>query len=147
MAPCWLLNQRWKGAQRVQMKLERDPSLVCSLGLSCRYKRFLFCHGYFSLPKTNYFLLTVHYFNSFVSIAQQAGQAAVLGRRSLFMCLWYRYLVHYGYHTVCTVPYWNLTLSFVHSLLVLWLILLWESAANLYVQCALYSVHCTVRTP
>jgi hypothetical protein len=32
--------------------------------------------------------LTVHFFNSFVPIAQQAGQAAVLGRLSLSMCLW-----------------------------------------------------------
>jgi len=32
----------------------------------------------------------VHYFNSFVTITQQAGQAAVLGRLSLSMCLWER---------------------------------------------------------
>jgi hypothetical protein len=32
--------------------------------------------------------LTVHYFNSFVPIAQQAGQAAVLGLLSISMCLW-----------------------------------------------------------
>jgi hypothetical protein len=32
-------------------------------------------------------LLTVHYFNAFVPIAQQAGQAAVLGRLSLVVCL------------------------------------------------------------
>jgi hypothetical protein len=57
--------------------------LVGSLGLSCRYKRYLFCLGYSSRPSTKYFFLTVHYFNSFVPIAQQAGQAAVLGRLSL----------------------------------------------------------------
>jgi hypothetical protein len=28
------------------------------------------------------------YFNTFVPLAQQAGQAAVLGRMSLIMCLW-----------------------------------------------------------
>jgi hypothetical protein len=33
------------------------------------------------------FFLTVHYLNSFVPIAQQAGQAAVLGRLSLSVCL------------------------------------------------------------
>ncbi len=32
-------------------------------------------------------ILTVHYFNSFVPIAQQAGQAAVLGRLSLGVCV------------------------------------------------------------
>jgi hypothetical protein len=32
--------------------------------------------------------LTVHYFNSFVPIAQQAGGAVVLGRLSLSMWLW-----------------------------------------------------------
>ncbi len=32
-----------------------------------------------------FFFLTVHCFNSFVPIAQQAGQAAVLGRLSLSM--------------------------------------------------------------
>ncbi len=37
---------------------------------------------------TKYLLLAVHYFNSFVPIAQQAGQAALLGRLSLIMCLW-----------------------------------------------------------
>ncbi len=31
---------------------------------------------------------TVHYFTSFVPIAQQAGQAVVPGRLSLNMCLW-----------------------------------------------------------
>ncbi len=34
-------------------------------------------------PVKNIFFLTVHYFNSFVPIAQQTGQAAVLGRLSL----------------------------------------------------------------
>ncbi len=34
------------------------------------------------------FVLTVHYFNAFVPIAQQAWQAAGLGRLSLSKCLW-----------------------------------------------------------
>ncbi len=54
---------------------ERDPSFVGSLDSSCRYDRFLFC---LEVP--------VHYFNSFVPIALQAGQAGVLGRLSL--CIW-----------------------------------------------------------
>ncbi len=33
------------------------------------------------------FVLTVHYFNSFVPIAQQAGQAVVQGRLSLSVCI------------------------------------------------------------
>jgi hypothetical protein len=41
-----------------------------------------------SSPVQNNFFLTVHYFNFFVLIAQQARQAAVLGRLSLSMCLW-----------------------------------------------------------
>ncbi len=39
-------------------------------------------------PVQNNLFLTVHYFNSFVPIVQQAGQAAMLGRLSLIMCLW-----------------------------------------------------------
>jgi hypothetical protein len=38
----------------------------------------------------NIFFLTVHYFDSFVPIAQQPGQAAVLGRLSFSTCLWSR---------------------------------------------------------
>ena len=34
------------------------------------------------------FFLTIHYFNFFVPIAQQAGQSAVLGRLSLNVYLW-----------------------------------------------------------
>ncbi len=59
---------------------ERGPFLVGSLGLSCWYKRFLFCFGWSSQPSTKMFFLAIHYFNSFVPIAQQAGQAGVLGR-------------------------------------------------------------------
>jgi hypothetical protein len=66
---------------------ERGPSLVGSLGLSFRYKRFLSCVGCSSRPCTKYFFITIHYFTSFVPIAQQAGQAALLGHQSLNMCL------------------------------------------------------------
>ncbi len=67
---------------------EGGPALVGLLGLCCRYKRFLFCLGCSSQPIIkDIFFLTIHYFNSYVPIAQQAGQAAVLGRLSLSMCL------------------------------------------------------------
>ncbi len=36
----------------------------------------------------NIFFLINHYFNSFVYIAQQAGQAVMLGHLSLTVCLW-----------------------------------------------------------
>jgi hypothetical protein len=55
---------------------------------ACRagtYKVFLFCvGGSSSRPSTKY------YINSFVPFPQQAGQAAVLGRLSLSVCLWIR---------------------------------------------------------
>ncbi len=38
-------------------------------------------------PAQNIFSLAVHYINSFVPIAPQAGQAVVLGRLSINMCL------------------------------------------------------------
>ncbi len=83
--PCWLLKLRWMRTHRVQMK--GGPSSVGSLGLSCRYNRFLFCLGCSSRQSTKYFFfLTVHYFNSFV-VARQAGQAAMLGRLPLSKCL------------------------------------------------------------
>ncbi len=37
--------------------------------------------------QTNFFL-AVQYYSSFVPIAQQAGQAALLGRLPLSVCLW-----------------------------------------------------------
>ena len=67
---------------------ERDPSLVSSLDLSNLYERFCSALAALVGPEQNIFFLIVHYFNSFVFIAQQAVQAAVLGRLSLSMCLW-----------------------------------------------------------
>jgi hypothetical protein len=61
--------------------------MVGLLGLLCQYKRFLSCHA---LAALYFFFFTLHYFNSFVPIVQQAGQAVVLGRLSLNMCLWSR---------------------------------------------------------
>jgi hypothetical protein len=69
---------------------ELGPSLVGSLGYSCRKD---FCPALAGLvgPLQNTVLLTVHCFDPFVPIAQQAGQAAALGRLSLIMRLydWY----------------------------------------------------------
>jgi hypothetical protein len=61
--------------------------LIGSLGLSCRYMRFLFCLG---CSSRGFFTAGAHYFNACVPIAQQAGQAAVLGDLSLCLCLWLR---------------------------------------------------------
>jgi hypothetical protein len=57
---------------------------------ACRAGVRYFCPALAALvgpPNTKYFFFTVHFFNSFVPIAQQAGQAVVLGRLSLNMCL------------------------------------------------------------
>jgi hypothetical protein len=67
---------------------ERVPSSVGLLGLSCRYKRFLSALAVLAGPGQKTCFLTVHYLCSFVPIAQQAGQAVVLGRQSLSMRLW-----------------------------------------------------------
>ncbi len=66
---------------------EMGPSLVGSLGSSCRHNRFLYSLGRSSRLSTKYFFLTIHYFNSFVPIVQQPRQAVVQCRLSLNMCL------------------------------------------------------------
>ncbi len=69
---------------------ERGPSLVGSLGLSFRYKRFLFCLGSSSRPSTKHIFPHRKLFQFFVPILQPARhcrQAAVLGRLSLSLCL------------------------------------------------------------
>jgi hypothetical protein len=66
---------------------ERGPSLVGSWGLSCQYKIYLSCLDCSNSPVQNMFFLTLHYFNSFILIAQQAGQAVVLGRQCLSVSL------------------------------------------------------------
>ncbi len=73
------------GTQRVQLK----RVLPWVVHWACRAVTRDFCSALAVLvgPVQNIFFLTVHYFNSFVPIAQQAGQAAVLGRLSLNMCL------------------------------------------------------------
>jgi hypothetical protein len=73
------------GTQRVQMK-GVPPWLV---RWACRAGIRYFSSALAALigPDQNIFLLTVHYFNSFVPIAQQAGKPAVLGRLSLNICM------------------------------------------------------------
>jgi hypothetical protein len=63
---------------------EWGASLVSSLGLLCKGTRD-FCSAFAALVGLvhNIFFFVVHYFNSFIPITQQAGQAAVLGRLSL----------------------------------------------------------------
>ncbi len=75
--PCWgkwgLKEYKWKGT-----------SLVCSLGVSCRYKRLLSCLGCSCQPSTIHFFLTAHYFN--LCVAQLPSN---LGRQSCrTACLW-----------------------------------------------------------
>jgi hypothetical protein len=59
---------------------------------ACRSGTRVFCPALAALVGTvqNIFFFTVHYYSSLVPIAQQAGQAAVLGHLSLSMCLWLR---------------------------------------------------------
>jgi hypothetical protein len=66
--------------------------LVC---WACRAGKRDFCPALAALvgPVQNIFFPAVHYFNSFFPITQQAGQAVVLGRLSLIMCLWVGWLV------------------------------------------------------
>jgi hypothetical protein len=59
---------------------ERGSFLVGAFGLSCKYKRFFSSVAALVGPIQNSFFHTVHYFNAYVPIAQQAGQAAELGR-------------------------------------------------------------------
>ncbi len=69
------------GTQRVQMK----GVLPWLLRWACRASTREFVLPWAALvgPVQNIFFLTVHYFNAFVSIAQQAGQAAMPGRFSI----------------------------------------------------------------
>ncbi len=72
--------------QRVQIK----GVLLWLVRWGCAADTRDFCPAFAALvdPVQNLFFLTVHYFNSLVPIAQQAGQAAVLGRLSVSKCLW-----------------------------------------------------------
>jgi hypothetical protein len=60
---------------------------------ACRAGTRDFCSALATLvgPVQNIVFFTVNYFNSFVPIAQQARQAAVLGRLSLTVSLWSKF--------------------------------------------------------
>ncbi len=65
------------------------------VGLSCRYKRFLFCLACLLVsPVQNILFLTAHFFTICVPNAQQTGQAVVPGRLPLNMCLWSSPFLH-----------------------------------------------------
>jgi hypothetical protein len=69
------------GTQRVQMK----GVLPWLVRWACRAGTRDFCPAFAApvCPVQNIFFLTVHYFNFFVPIALQAGQAALLARQLL----------------------------------------------------------------
>jgi hypothetical protein len=73
---CWLLKLRWMGTQRGQMK----GVLYWLVCWGCQAGTSDFCSALAALvgPEQNFFFLTLNYFNTFIPIPQQAGQAAVL---------------------------------------------------------------------
>ncbi len=75
------------GTQRVQN--ERGP-YTWLIHWACHVGTRNFCSALAALvgPVQNICFLIVHYFKSFVPVTQQAGQAAMLDRLSLSMCLW-----------------------------------------------------------
>jgi hypothetical protein len=98
---------------------ERGPGLVGSFGLVVPVQEIFFSLG----SITKMFFLTVHYFNSFVPISQQDGQAVMPGRLSLNMYL--------CFHILRNVLYTNL-----HSLT----ISLQNKSATLYTEKYKYNV-------
>ncbi len=102
----------------------RADHCCCTVGKSWsiyHYRMYTdFCSALAALvgPVQNIFFLTLHYFHSFLPMVQQAGQAAVLGRLSLSVCLCY--LLHdimTCHHQDWSVPWLELTDSQVKSLL------------------------------
>jgi hypothetical protein len=75
------IELRQMGTQRVQMK--GDLPWACRAGTRDFLPAFAALVG----PVQTFFSFTIHYFNSFIPIAQQAGHAVVLGRLSLSICL------------------------------------------------------------
>ncbi len=69
--------------------MKKGSFLGWSVGLVLPLQKLLSCLGALVGPVQNIFFLAVDYFNSFVPVAKQGGQAAVLGRMSLSMCLWF----------------------------------------------------------
>ncbi len=75
------------GTHRGEIK-EVLPWLV---RLTCRAGTKVFCSALAAVgPVQHICFHTVHYLHPFVPIGQQAAQAALLGRLSLSVCLWYR---------------------------------------------------------
>ncbi len=75
----WVLKLRQKNGDS-KCANERGPSLVCLLGSSCQYKRFLHCLGCSDQRSTKYFFfLNVH--NS-ISIHLSPSPCSKLGRHS-----------------------------------------------------------------
>ncbi len=83
---CWNWG-KW-GLKEYKLKV---PFLGWFVGLVMPVKVILSCLGCSSRHSKKKIFLAVNFFNSFVPIAQLAGQAVVLGRLSLSMCLWRRY--------------------------------------------------------
>ncbi len=71
------------GTQRVQMK----GVLPWYVRWACRAGTIDFCSALAALVGQGQNIFFLNYFNSYVPIAQQAGQAAVLGHLSSSMCV------------------------------------------------------------
>ncbi len=81
---CWLWKLRWMRTQRVQMK----GVLYWLVCYTCRTGTIDFCLALAALvsPVQNIIFLTAHFSLYSVPIAQQPGQAGVLGHLSLCLC-------------------------------------------------------------
>jgi hypothetical protein len=73
---------------------ERGPSWSVCWAHSADTRDFFALAAQVGLVQ-NMFLLIVHYFSSFVPIAQQARKAVVLGHLSLSLCLWSKHSQEY----------------------------------------------------
>ncbi len=85
--PCRFLKLRCEWGLKEDQRM--GSFLGWFFGLVVLVQEILVLPGCSSRPSKKYFFITAHYFHSFVPIAQQAGQAAVLCRRSLSVCLWF----------------------------------------------------------
>jgi hypothetical protein len=82
------------GTQRGQMK----GALSCLVRWSFHAGTRDFCPAWDARVSSvqNIFFLTIHYFNFFVPIAQQAGHAVVQSRLSFHVCLWFLLLTFHS---------------------------------------------------
>ncbi len=107
-ADCW----NW-GKWGLREYIWKGPFLGWFHGLLVPVQENLSWLGCSSRPRTKYCCLTIHYFNTFYPIAQQAWQAVVPCRLSLNMCLWaghwlYCSIIQYELHresvlTLCLI--------------------------------------------